>query len=343
MNYEKIYNILIDNAKNRQIDGYTESHHVIPKSMGGSDDKENLVLLTAREHYIAHNLLHRIYKNAEMRYAFVLMVNAENKRQQRDYKITSRMYETAKRLNSEETSRRCLGKQKHNVGKIKCHDPISGKVRMVFPEQIPEGYKLGDGGISSKLMAGKYRGRKYYHNPETGSIIHIDSDQTPPDGYVIGNPNAAKGNEQIKGFKEWINPITGECIRSLECPEGFVKSNTFKKWITDGVSELMVNILTETIPEGWKEGRSKEASIKRGKSRKENASKPIHTPLGIFNHPLRFCEKYNLDISFFASLDGKISYGKMVKNQPALIDELTNVGYDFNRTKFENGFYFIKD
>lgn len=53
--------------------------------------------------------------------------------------------------------------------------------------------------------------------------------------------------------------------------------------------------------------------------------------------------KYNLDISFFDSLDGKISYSKLVKNQPTLFQELNNVGYDFQKSKRDNGFYFIKD
>jgi hypothetical protein len=60
--YNIWYNSLIDQARNRSwtknsAPCYTESHHIIPKSLGGSNSKENLVLLTAREHYIAHLLL----------------------------------------------------------------------------------------------------------------------------------------------------------------------------------------------------------------------------------------------------------------------------------------------
>lgn len=58
MNYEKIYNQLINRAKQRTfVDGYTEIHHIIPKSEGGTDDKDNLVELTGREHFVAHKLL----------------------------------------------------------------------------------------------------------------------------------------------------------------------------------------------------------------------------------------------------------------------------------------------
>ena len=63
MNYEKHYNLLIERAKTRVIEGYTEKHHIIPKCMGGNDDASNLVELTAEEHYIAHLLLVKIYPN----------------------------------------------------------------------------------------------------------------------------------------------------------------------------------------------------------------------------------------------------------------------------------------
>jgi hypothetical protein len=58
MNYTKLYKELIHKAKERDmVDGYTEIHHIIPKSEGGSNDKDNLVVLTGREHFIAHKIL----------------------------------------------------------------------------------------------------------------------------------------------------------------------------------------------------------------------------------------------------------------------------------------------
>ena len=58
MNYKNQYDKLIHKAKERDmVDGYTEVHHIIPKSEGGSDDKDNLVVLTGREHFIAHKIL----------------------------------------------------------------------------------------------------------------------------------------------------------------------------------------------------------------------------------------------------------------------------------------------
>ena len=55
--YSHWYTRIVNNAKNRMIDGYIEKHHIIPRSLNGTDDKDNIVELTAREHFICHLLL----------------------------------------------------------------------------------------------------------------------------------------------------------------------------------------------------------------------------------------------------------------------------------------------
>jgi len=61
MNYKKHYSLLIERGKHRVLSGYYEKHHILPKCINGSDDKNNIVHLTAREHFIAHLLLLKIY------------------------------------------------------------------------------------------------------------------------------------------------------------------------------------------------------------------------------------------------------------------------------------------
>jgi hypothetical protein len=57
--YTKWYHAIVQNANLRTLsdDTYIEKHHVIPRSLGGVDSKENLVRLTAREHFVCHLLL----------------------------------------------------------------------------------------------------------------------------------------------------------------------------------------------------------------------------------------------------------------------------------------------
>lgn len=59
--YTKWYYNIIQNAQNRTLlEGYSEKHHIIPKSLGGSNDTSNLVKLTAREHFVCHLLLRKM-------------------------------------------------------------------------------------------------------------------------------------------------------------------------------------------------------------------------------------------------------------------------------------------
>lgn len=55
--YTKCYNNIVERAKSRKLDGYSETHHIIPRSLGGDNRSGNLVKLTPREHYICHALL----------------------------------------------------------------------------------------------------------------------------------------------------------------------------------------------------------------------------------------------------------------------------------------------
>lgn len=77
MNYQKIYNQLIEKSQNRNISDseYTETHHIIPRCMNGPDDKSNLIKLTPEEHVIAHLLLAKIYKDPKLIYAANWMTN----------------------------------------------------------------------------------------------------------------------------------------------------------------------------------------------------------------------------------------------------------------------------
>jgi hypothetical protein len=98
MNYQKIYNQIIERAQNRQLEGYKEKHHIIPKCLGGTNDKINLVELTAREHFLCHRLLCEIYpKETKLWYALWLMTIGKQKCKLNTYKISSRDYEQLKK------------------------------------------------------------------------------------------------------------------------------------------------------------------------------------------------------------------------------------------------------
>ena len=97
--YTKWYfNIIYSAQKRTEIKEYFEKHHIIPKSLGGNNSKDNLVKLTAREHFICHWLLTKMTKGKNkisMVYACKRMMHGFGKNQER-YKITGRVYENLK-------------------------------------------------------------------------------------------------------------------------------------------------------------------------------------------------------------------------------------------------------
>lgn len=102
--YTNWYYSIIQSAKNRELSNeiYFEKHHIIPRSLGGNNKKENIVALTAKEHFICHLLLPKMTENLfrrKMIYALWCIINAENGNQNR-YKITSRQYDLIKNKQS---------------------------------------------------------------------------------------------------------------------------------------------------------------------------------------------------------------------------------------------------
>ena len=106
MNYQNIYDQIIDRARtgNRLygVGTYYERHHIVPICLGGEGKvtqwrtHPNIVVLTAREHFICHWLLCRIYpENRKLAHAFWFMSKQKSTNQERLYKVSSRTYAEA--------------------------------------------------------------------------------------------------------------------------------------------------------------------------------------------------------------------------------------------------------
>jgi len=96
--YTKWYNIIVQNALTRVNNGYIENHHIIPKSLGGLDTTENIVALTAKEHFICHLLLTKMVAGTmkyKMHKAALMMATRHGPKQAR-YNVTGRTYNILK-------------------------------------------------------------------------------------------------------------------------------------------------------------------------------------------------------------------------------------------------------
>ena len=144
MNYTKIYDDLVAKCVVRGLDkkaleGYFEIHHILPRCMGGGDDKENLVMFTGREHYIAHMLLWKIHpRNRSLMHAAWMMSHLRN-----GDKVKSAMYQSLKMEHMEWLSERMSGENSPQYKDLTGHR--SGKLLVVEQagwEKIPSGFSV---------------------------------------------------------------------------------------------------------------------------------------------------------------------------------------------------------
>lgn len=212
------YFSIINNARSREKNiGYVERHHIVPRSLGGTNKKENLVILTAREHFICHRLLVKITRNTDrvkMAYAMRCMMNLENEYQVR-YKINSFKYKTLKTETSEILSGRLSGVNNPYYGK-KHTDETKTKMSELRQERIELGIVEGMFGkrhsdaTKEKLResnrkqfedpaqieirrtkCNKIKGMKIYHNHLRQTKYYFEN--TQPSGWILGRPKRKGG------------------------------------------------------------------------------------------------------------------------------------------------------
>lgn len=142
MNYSKIYDDLIKRAQSRTMCGYMETHHIVPRCMNGSNSLDNLVELTAREHFIAHILLVKIFPEISgLIYAVNMMT-----RQYTTERCNNRMYGWLKEKYNQVNS----GKVGSMLGKKHSPEAI---------QKMKESARVRYGGAQPEHLKGKSKSR----------------------------------------------------------------------------------------------------------------------------------------------------------------------------------------
>lgn len=180
MNHKKVHNLIIERAKNRVLEGYGEVHHIIPKCMGGDDSEDNLVKLTAREHFIIHKLLVEIYPtNNKLHYAAFLMCKLK-----KGYRVGAREYQRYKESITLDTEHRrkisesMKGKQ-NSLGRSLSDSHKEAITKSLIGNKRNLGKVLSEEHKSkiSKSMTGKVRTKKHRLN-QSKTIVQYDLNKT---------------------------------------------------------------------------------------------------------------------------------------------------------------------
>lgn len=158
MNYLKMYIDLIDNAINRDLVGYSESHHILPRCLGGDDDLDNLVKLTAKEHYIAHLLLHKVNPdNPKLLHAvnsFCTRSDVVSSKTYQTIRIKFSEYMKSNEANSNRLRTTCVGTIWMNNGTVSIRIP-----KNKIAEYIDNGYVLGRTSFRRKRHSEEHRSK----------------------------------------------------------------------------------------------------------------------------------------------------------------------------------------
>ena len=118
--YSKWYFLITSNASQRTLAEIknTEVHHIVPRSLGGNNSKQNLVRLTFREHYLCNLLLTKmVVGEGKYKMAWALMLLSSKRK-----KTNSRQFEKARRILSETAT----GRPKTAEWRKKMSERVSG-------------------------------------------------------------------------------------------------------------------------------------------------------------------------------------------------------------------------
>jgi hypothetical protein len=172
--YTTWYGNIINSAKTNLNVGYTETHHIVPRSLGGSNDPSNLVDLSARQHFICHWLLTKIHTGQDrgkMINALVMMQGESTHQHRYKTKITSRAFaklreEYAAYISKMNTGSKLTVEQREKVRQSKL-----GKSRSFtteWKENLGKNHKSKNGTYdcslsdeTKKKIGDKIRGRKH--------------------------------------------------------------------------------------------------------------------------------------------------------------------------------------
>lgn len=199
MNYKKHYDMLIARSPTLKFNGekkgaplwnkrdniYREGHRIVPGCMGGVYTCDNVVYLTAAEHFVAHQLLVKIYpKNMKLVNALRAMITVANGQVR-----NNKLYGWIRELVTIAQSQKFLGRRYY-------HNPITHEQVLVHPGNEPCGYLIG---LSPTQLSKKRSGSTLFKNGHKLEKNPMDSPES-----------RAKVGASKKGRTYVVDSITGK-------------------------------------------------------------------------------------------------------------------------------------
>jgi hypothetical protein len=207
MNYKKIYDQIILRAKSeirvKNDKTYYESHHITPKCLGGGNEPNNLVFLTAKEHYLCHKLLILIYPDEDkLVYALWMMSNGSNSYRNNHLIVSGREYRYHRELYVKSHTQRMIGRV--------VSDETSKKI-----SEAKKGFKYTD--ESKKRMSESQKGK-------------------------VGEKNSFYGKKHTEESKKKMSEMAKNRIVSEETRKKMSKTQKGKKHTEESRKKMSENM-----------------------------------------------------------------------------------------------------
>lgn len=238
MDYFRIYNLLIEDARiNPKHETYKELHHIVPRCLGGTNEKHNLVYLTAKQHFLAHWLLYKIYGGSKLANAWYAMCRIGKGQDKR--RVNSAFYKHAKETRARHLSEKSKGNNNHFFGKkhtaeSRAKMSESHKKKMMWLN-FSEDHK-------AKLKISQQKPKTAEHKSKIGKKGYIMLQNIHTHEII----RVAKSDERVYD-RDWVNPkkITPEQKFKCDHCDVVTTKGNLKRWHNANCKQRKLSQLPE--------------------------------------------------------------------------------------------------
>lgn len=245
MDYFKHYESLLQKATNRgtkkqHLNFYTEKHRGFPGCFGGKYQKHNIFLLTAEEHFVAHQLLVKMFPDEDdLVFACHKMTHDSNGK-----RINNKMYSWLKKRHLEVASKigkSRTGEKNGSFGKSWYYNPETLENGKVFPEDVPGEW------VKGRIKNWDNNTPSWYYNKKTLEEKILLPSEINSDWIKGRKPYFCLFcNKQIEGDRNKEYKFCSQKHKNLYKQEEFFNlKNDFIKLIREGKFKSFSNTLKE--------------------------------------------------------------------------------------------------
>ena len=238
--YTKWYISIIEKSFNRNISTYTERHHIVPKSFSKEleiqdiNDPNNLSTLTAKEHFICHKLLTKMFEGKfkrKMTYAIHRLSYSQNGRKSESY-VSARHYEQIRKQHSKNLT----GEGNPMFGKIHSNETKEKISIKAIGRKMPE--------IIKKKISNSTRGENNHMYGQTHTEEARRKISEGNKGIGAGENNNFYGKTHTEETKQKLAEARRNATK-LQCQHcnKMVDPSNFKRWHGNNCKKLISSSL----------------------------------------------------------------------------------------------------